>query len=478
MIPPSSGPNPTRKAGVPRDEGTELFLTALRRSRLLDPTRLDAALNSARRTGQDLASFLVEAGDLTHYQAEKLSLGLWQGLVLGPYTVLAPLGRGGMGTVYLARDSAAERRRVSGDGWTTTGPTTDRLAPPQAGSDLLALKVLPPKRAKAEERTLLRFQREMTLGQHLAHPNITRTFDTGVIDGIHFIAMEFVPGQSLRQVVSAGGPLAVADAARLFMDVAAGLAHAHERGLIHRDLKPANIMVTPDGRAKILDLGLAMIVGEVLPEDPSIVGGEGYILGTMDYIAPEQSANATDVGPWSDLYAMGCSLYFALVGGPPFPGGTAQQKMKWHRTEEPPAVNLIDPNIPADFARLVGRMMAKRPADRPASAEAVRKSLLPWAGELVTRVISGPTPRTDAETVAAVDVRGEDPQLWEVAPCPVEVTSSSSAVNDPSPLPRNRGQINSAPDMTWLIGLGMVVLAIAGMGLAGLAVLIGLLRRL
>src|SRR5262245_28373166 len=217
------------------------FLQSLTRSRLLPADRVQSV--AAAQTGlsaRGLADYLISTGELTHYQTEKLLQGLWQGLVLGPYHVLAPIGRGGMGTVYLARDS--------------------RLAAVGIDSALLALKVLPARRAREEERTLHRFRREMELGRHVEHPNITRTFDAGEVGGVHYIAMEYVPGHSLRQVVNQGGPLSVPDAARVFADVIAGLHHAHKAGLIHRDLKPSNIMVTPEGRGKVLDFGLALLM--------------------------------------------------------------------------------------------------------------------------------------------------------------------------------------------------------------------------
>jgi len=211
----------------------------------------------------------------------KDGLMLAVGTNLGPYQILAPLGRGGMGTVYLARVQARERESASGRAGEEEKPPPLPSLPFSPSPFLpfapavIALKVLPPKRAREEARTLLRFRREMEIGRHLDHPNITRMFDAGEVDGIHYLAMEYVPGLSLRQLVGTGGPLPVGDAARLFADVAAGLAHAHEHGLIHRDLKPSNIMVTPLGQAKILDLGLALTVDEVLPEDPTIVGGHG-----------------------------------------------------------------------------------------------------------------------------------------------------------------------------------------------------------
>src|SRR5262249_25450087 len=140
---------------------------------------------------------------------------------------------------------------------------------------LVALKVLPPKKAREEDRVLARFLREMDLAQRVSHPHLTKTYEAGDVAGVHFIAMEYIRGLSLRRQVSEHGTLNVARAARLFMEVADGLDHAHHQGIIHRDLKPGNIMVTPNGHAKVLDLGLALAVDEELPADKTIVGGQG-----------------------------------------------------------------------------------------------------------------------------------------------------------------------------------------------------------
>ena len=429
-------------ASAPPAITPEAFVATVARSRLLTRARIDVVLRGPPpRTARAAADRLVNTGDLTHYQAEKLLQGLWQGLVLGPYHILAPLGRGGMGTVYLGRDS--------------------RIGTDDPAAALAALKILPPKRAREEAKTLLRFRREMDLGRHVQHPNITRTVEAGEVGGVHYIAMEYVPGRSLRQVVVKEGPLSVADAARVFADVCAGLDHAHGRGLIHRDLKPSNIMVTPDGRAKILDLGLAILMDETLPADPTIVGGQGYILGTMDYIAPEQTSDATDVGPHSDLYAAGCSLYFALTGLPPFPGGTAQQKMRWQRSETPPPITSFNPAVPAEFERIVEQLMAKKPEDRPASAEAVRAALLPWAGEAVTRAATGPDPHTVKEAVAEFDRRTFDPSLWDGVPV---LAAEEPLELDPEP----EGDMRR----TLLLVVGGIV------GVVVAVVLLGLLLRL
>ena len=368
------------------DPPSEAFLATLRRSRLLDPSEL--ARLTARPipgTGRDLADALVHAGALTHYQADKLVRGRWQGLVLGPYSILAPLGRGGMGTaVYLARD----RRESEHAG----------------GRHLLALKLLPDRKVELDPKVLARFHREMDLGPRVDHPKVVRTLASGESDGVHFLAMEYIPGKTLRQIVLDGGPLAVGDAARVFADVAAGLAHVHARGLIHRDVKPGNILVRPDGGAVLLDLGLAFAPGEPLPADPTLIGGRGYILGTIDYMAPEQARDATAIGPAADLYGLGCTLAFALTGAAPFPAATTKEKIKRHREDPPPALA----HLPPGFVRIVRDLMAKRPARRPASAAEVHDRLLAWA-----------TTAPDLAPVDAVellDAPGADARLWDAAP--------------------------------------------------------------
>src|SRR5205085_8079694 len=217
------------------------------------------------------------------------------------------IGRGGMGAVYLAVDYRTGQH--------------------------VAIKVLPPKRARAEERYLVRFQREMEMSQKVSHPHIAQTHEVGVSQGVYFIAMEYIPGMSLYRLVTTQGTLPVARAAHLFAEVASALEHAHGLGLIHRDLKPSYIMVTPNDHAKVLDLGLAIMEGEV-SEDVEVIGGRGYMLGSVDYMAPEQTLDSTQVDGRSDLYAIGCILYFALTGKPPFPGGKTMDKVIAHRHQE------------------------------------------------------------------------------------------------------------------------------------------------
>jgi serine/threonine protein kinase len=445
----------------------ERFLHWLARSGLIDRDELRHALDSVpeamRRDAKKLADHLVVVQVLTHFQAAKLLQGTWQGLVLGPYSILAPLGRGGMGSVYLARDSDAGNR-------TSKTPA------------LIALKILPPKRAKEEERTLARFRREMDLCRRVSHVHLTRTFDAGVIQGVYFIAMEYIRGQGLRQLIKGGGPLPAARAARLFAEIAEGLEHAHEKGLIHRDLKPSNLMVTPNGHAKILDLGLALAVDEDLPTDITIVGGQGYVVGTMDYIAPEQVDEPSQVDARADLYSLGCALNFALTGQPPFPGGTSREKMQRHRAEYAEPVSDLNPTVPSAFSRIVERLMEKKPARRYESAGALRAALLPWVAGDPERPLDVDPMLSESEAVKEIEAGQEaDPGLWweEVPVISFEATARYSSSRELTPV----AELSSAEDETPaaeseaseganpLIVIGVIV------GVVALILLLEMIRR-
>jgi eukaryotic-like serine/threonine-protein kinase len=338
------------------------FLRDLAKSQLFNSNRVDelfkAAPALAKRDSESFAKHLISKQILSDFQADKLIRGHWQGLKLGPYELLCPIGRGGMGIVYLARCHDANQFH---------------------SGRLVALKILPSKRAN-EIRTLARFHRESFIGLKLpSHPNLTRTLDAGESNGAHYLAMEYVPGRNLRQIVSTKGTLQVGYVARIFRDVARGLSQAHRAGFVHRDLKPANIVILPNGQPKILDFGFALMLGEEKNSDPSIIGGVGYTVGTMDYLAPEQAVNAAKVTPLADLYSLGCCLYFALTGQHPFPGGTAQDKIRAHRHDTPQPINNFQPDLPDAFVELVEWCMAKRPEARPESMEVVIEELDEWA---------------------------------------------------------------------------------------------------
>jgi serine/threonine protein kinase len=428
----------------------ERFLQAIQRSGLLSSETarqtLAAAPADAQGDAKQLADHFVRLGKLSHFQARKLLDGAAAGLVLGPYQIVMPIGKGGMGTVYLARDSRRAR--------------------------LLALKVLPPKKARGKERLLARFRREMELSLKVAHPNLTQTFDVGMAEGVNYIAMEYIAGQSLYRLIATGGPLPVGRAAKLFAQAAAGLEHAHGIGLIHRDLKPSNILVTPRDQVKVLDLGLALMEGEEI-EDATVVGGKGYVVGSMDYIAPEQTEDAAGVDARSDLYGLGCTLYFALTGQPPFPGGDAKAKIRRHRKELPIGLSELNPLIPADFAAIVHPLLSKRPEDRPASAAILRQQLMPWADPLPPPV--RPAEEADTKVIAELEAEQEtkiEPtSAWDWMP-PVSLAETAGRGIKPK-------SEDSSP--TWWARLGStgqaLVLSLAGLTVLMLAVLLWWVTR-
>ena len=198
------------------------------------------------------------------------------------------------------------------------------LAANQKDGMRVAIKVLPPSKAADGGQALLRFRREMELSRRANHPNLARTIDVGQAGDVHFMVLEYVPGESLYQLVKQprGGPLRVPDAARFFLKVLDGLEAAHEAGLIHRDIKPSNLMVTPDGDARILDLGLA----RARSDEESPLTRPNVVIGTLDYASPEQLGNAAQADRRSDLYSLGCTLYFALAGPAPVRGGRRRQQ--------------------------------------------------------------------------------------------------------------------------------------------------------
>ncbi len=421
-------------------EAVESLLKTIMRSGLLTREQLQETLRTLPRAQRDdpeaLADYLVKAGRLSRFQATKLLQGTGLGLILGPFQILSPIGRGGMGTVYLARDAR--------------------------NGQLRALKILPPKRAREEERLLARFRREMQLSRLVAHEHIAWTYDVGVIRGVYYIAMDYIPGKTLQRVVSEGGPLPVRRAARLFCEVCAALEHAHGQGLIHRDLKPSNIMVTPNGHAKLLDLGLALMQGES-PADRKVIGGAGYVVGLMDWIAPEQTEDAADVDARSDLYGLGCTLYYALSGRPPFPGGSRLDKIRKHRGEEPPPLERVNPAVPPSFAEIVRKLMAKEPGQRFTTASAVRRALEPWVPDEPALPVDRPGDSGYFQAVEALQ-RAEVPsELIEI----VQLDDASSQVGRSGEVAGDRGW----RDYIWM-GVVLMGFWVALLGVLGLVMLL------
>ena len=292
---------------------------------------------------QAVADKLVEAKLLTKFQAQEILAGRRR-FRLGQYTVLDEVARGGMGHVFRAEHAMMGRE--------------------------VAVKVLP--RAKATPESEAAFRREMRMIGRLDHENLVRAFDAGYDAMVYYLVTELVPGLDLKRQVLKHGPLDEVLAASVISQAARGLAYAHDQEIVHRDVKPGNILVTPEGRVKVLDLGLA---GSQIEEESSRLG---RVVGTMDYIAPEQVRTPDDVGPTADIYALGCTLYYAVTGQVPFPGGTRREKMQRQLSETPTPPGQLAPQLSRDFCRLIDDMMAKDPARRIQSATDVIERLRRW----------------------------------------------------------------------------------------------------
>jgi tRNA A-37 threonylcarbamoyl transferase component Bud32 len=272
------------------------------------------------------------------------------------YRVLGLVGQGGMGAVY-----RAEHRRMQ---------------------RLVALKVIHP-RLMRNPAAVQRFHQEVRAAARLTHANIVHAYDADQAGGLHFLVMEYVEGTSLDQVVRERGPLPVAEACAYARQAALGLQEAHERGMVHRDIKPHNLMLTPDGRVKILDFGLARLAH---PADSTAapdlssgpLTGAGTVMGTADYIAPEQAADPRAADIRADVYALGCTLFHLLTGRPPFPEGDVREKLARHAATPLPPLSALRPEVPPGLAAVVARMTAKDPADRHATPAAVAEALAPF----------------------------------------------------------------------------------------------------
>jgi serine/threonine-protein kinase len=364
------------------------FLSTLRDSQLLEPEQLEETsrdLIAGCEDASTLAPLLVQRGWLTNYQADRLLHGRPQDLTLGPYRLLELLGEGGMGQVFKARHQRLNR--------------------------LEALKIIRPERLLQNPEASRRFEREARSAAKLHHQNIVMIYDADQVNGVHFIAMEYVDGIDLARLVKEKGPLPVAQACHFIRQAAQGLQHAFSEGLVHRDIKPSNLLVaasrtakesgasgrrsvllpskadkdlgsfptadsgppressaywmSPNVLVKILDMGLARLT-EKGGDDPvlSSLTHEGSIVGTPDYIAPEQARNSHLADIRSDLYSLGATFYFLLTGRPPFAEGSAVEKLLMHQLDDPQPVEELRPDVPPGVVVLIRKLMAKSPDHR------------------------------------------------------------------------------------------------------------------
>jgi len=335
----------------------EALLDLVRRSGLIEKDRLATVVEEFRtQNGREatsdverLGAYLQEKGVVTAWQLERLMEGRYRGFFLGKYKLLGHLGTGGMSSVYLAEHVLMQRR--------------------------VAIKVLPKHRVE-DSSYLARFHREAQAAAALDHKNIVRAFDVDNEGHTHYLVMEYVEGRDLQRTVHSAGPLSPALAADYIRQAAEGLAHAHEAGLIHRDIKPANLLVDQHNVVKVLDLGLARFSDE--NQASLTIAHDENVLGTADYLAPEQAIDSHGVDARADIYSLGCSMYYLLTGHAPFPEGTLPQRLMMHQKQAPNPIRQERSDVPEDLVAICDKMMAKRRSHRYQTAHDVADALGQW----------------------------------------------------------------------------------------------------
>jgi serine/threonine protein kinase len=308
-------------------------------------------LRSGQRSLHDLSDDvlseqLVELGYLNRWQAQQLRRGHTK-FTLGPYRILDAIGHGGMGYVFKGEHVLLGR--------------------------IEAIKVLP--KSQMDPASIEAFCREIRSQAQLDHPNLVRLSFADKEGDTYFLVTEYVPGSDLRRLVRHHGPLSERQAALVVAQAAEALAYAHERGLVHRDVKPGNLLVTPEGRTKLTDLGLASFSSDASPASEA---GPRHIVGTPDLIAPEAIVAPGEVRRSSDIYSLGCTLYYAVTGKVPYPGGATRDKLRRHLDEAPLTPVRFAPQLDPQLADLIAWMMHKRADERLGSAAEVVERLRPW----------------------------------------------------------------------------------------------------
>ncbi|HEY1860968.1 MAG TPA: serine/threonine-protein kinase, partial [Gemmataceae bacterium] len=348
----------------PQPTDRQTFLDNIRQSGLVEAGLLAAAVDRLPEGAKSkhLARLLVKEGLLTRFQAERLLIGRTSGFFLNQYRILDQLGRGGMGRVYRAEHRTMNR--------------------------IVALKILAPNLLQTDRAQAL-FRREVRAVARLVHPNIVSAFDANHVGDRYYLVLEYVNGPNLEQLVRKQGPLPVGQACEFVRQIAHGLQYAHEMGMVHRDIKPANVLVQEGGEGrvgqgvvKISDFGLARLQEVNTPTDEgmgTILTKENTVMGTPDFLSPEQARNLHKTDIRSDLYSLGCTFYFLLTGKVPFPGGNTMEKLIRHSTEAAVPIDALRADLPAGVVAIVNRLLQKQPEARFQTPAELAGALAPFA---------------------------------------------------------------------------------------------------
>ena len=376
------------------------------------------------REAGHLVRELVRARRLTDYQAGAILQGKTKGLLIGNYRILDKIGAGGMGMVFKAEHRLMKR--------------------------IVALKLLPPSFTR-DPLFVLRFRREAEAVARLSHPNVVAALDAGEFKGLHFFAMEYVEGRNLDRLVKEKGPMSVDQALDCLIQSARGLQAAHARGILHRDIKPLNLLLDPVGTVKVLDLGLARIERDSALGDPATADEaltrHGDVMGTVEYMSPEQAFDSRSVDGRSDIYSLGCTLYYLLAGKPPYPRDASILACALaHRERSIPSLRDARPEVPPALDGAYRRMMAKKPQDRYPTIDALIDSLEACRSAIASPGLEPP----------ASPPRARTPRAWLATGAAVAALALAFALIAiglvrPRPRPGTRPSPAVAPDVSTIV---------------------------
>lgn len=419
------------------------FLRALEQSGLLPPEQFAdfARWAAASKTdAQGIAKELHRHHWLTSFQIREIYKGRGRELRIGPYVLQDLLGEGGMGRVYKAHHT-------------------------RLGRDV-ALKIIR-KEKLANRAAKERFRSEIQAIAQMSHPNVVTAYDADQIGDIHFYAMEFVDGSDLTNLVKDRGPLPIPEACEYIRQASLGIHHAFEIGLVHRDVKPSNILVTRKTRqVKVVDLGLALLSEMLMTPGANRLTHDGFVLGTPDFLSPEQARNPSGVDIRADIYALGGTLYFLLTGSPPFDGVSPADKLVQHCTAPLPDLRVKRPDAPRQVADLIRWCLAKKPEDRPQTPAELALALQPFCSLLGPEAPTTIAPRHAPPVVANPVPMAQPISLDDCPPTDEPAAGPSPFVmldaQDADPI-RERAQRPRSSVLPVLFGLGgMVILMIVG----------------